>query len=232
VVKLVHRPHEADVPLLDQIKELQSPVRVLLGDGDDEPEVRLDHVVAGLLGDPLAAQDRARGGEKRGRRRAEPTLDLAPLPLEIEAPALQIAPRVAVARAGRVLARPRPSLVERAERLRRRDDAPREGADLDLAHLHPADRSAESDPGPRDLHECPAVGAAAILEPSGMSACPADLGQVLSDPADGLRDGTHPRLDGGILVIVGQEEPAGGAQVPGVQCAAQLGDALGHRLAP
>ena len=48
VLELVHRLHQADVPFLNEIKELQAAVRVLLGDRDHEAEVGLHHL---LLGD-------------------------------------------------------------------------------------------------------------------------------------------------------------------------------------
>src|SRR6266508_2638371 len=41
VLELVDRLHEADVPLLDEVEELQAAVRVLLRDRHDEPQVRL-----------------------------------------------------------------------------------------------------------------------------------------------------------------------------------------------
>src|SRR5688572_4888136 len=47
VLELVDRLHQADVALLDQVQELQSAVRVLLGDRDHETKVRLDHLLLG-----------------------------------------------------------------------------------------------------------------------------------------------------------------------------------------
>src|SRR5262245_49776989 len=47
VLELVHGLHEADIALLDQVEELQSAVGVLLGDRDDEAQVRLDHLLLG-----------------------------------------------------------------------------------------------------------------------------------------------------------------------------------------
>jgi hypothetical protein len=41
---------QADVPFLDQVEELQAAVRVLLGDRDDQAEVRDDELVLGLVG--------------------------------------------------------------------------------------------------------------------------------------------------------------------------------------
>src|SRR3990172_3670658 len=49
-LKLVHRFHEADIPFLDQVKELEPPVGVFLGDGDHEAQIRLDKFALGPLG--------------------------------------------------------------------------------------------------------------------------------------------------------------------------------------
>jgi hypothetical protein len=47
VLELVHRLHQADVALLDQVQELKPAVGVLLGDGDHQPEVGLDQLLLG-----------------------------------------------------------------------------------------------------------------------------------------------------------------------------------------
>ena len=47
-VELLHRLHQTDVALLDQVHEGQAPVHVVLGDGDDEPQIRTDHVLPRL----------------------------------------------------------------------------------------------------------------------------------------------------------------------------------------
>ena len=39
VFELVHRPHQARVPLLNQVQEAQTAVAIALGDGDDQPQV-------------------------------------------------------------------------------------------------------------------------------------------------------------------------------------------------
>ena len=57
VLELVDGLHEADVPLLDQVQELQAAVRVLLGDRDDEAQVGLDELGLGALGHALALAD-------------------------------------------------------------------------------------------------------------------------------------------------------------------------------
>src|SRR5438270_306858 len=67
VVELLRRAHEADRPLLDQVKERQALVAIALRDRDDEAQVRLDHlllraVVAAL--DPLRKLDFLRRGEQ------------------------------------------------------------------------------------------------------------------------------------------------------------------------
>ncbi len=47
VLELVHRLHQTDVALLDQVQELQPAVGVLLGDGDHQTQVGLDHLLLG-----------------------------------------------------------------------------------------------------------------------------------------------------------------------------------------
>jgi hypothetical protein len=47
VLELVHRLHQADVALLDEVEELQAAVGVLLRDGDHEAEVGLDELGLG-----------------------------------------------------------------------------------------------------------------------------------------------------------------------------------------
>src|SRR5471030_270088 len=48
VFELVHRFHQADVALLDQIEELQAAVGVFLGDRNDQAQVGLGHFALGL----------------------------------------------------------------------------------------------------------------------------------------------------------------------------------------
>src|SRR4051794_20606994 len=45
VVELLRRADEAERSLLDQVQERQALVAVVLGDRDDEPEIRLDHLL-------------------------------------------------------------------------------------------------------------------------------------------------------------------------------------------
>ena len=52
VVELLDGPHEAEVPLLDEVEEGEAPVAVALGDRDHEPEVGLDERLLGLLSPP------------------------------------------------------------------------------------------------------------------------------------------------------------------------------------
>src|SRR6266540_2018289 len=61
VLELVDRLHEADVPLLDEVEELQAAVRVLLRDRHDEPQIRLDELGLRPLGPVLALADRPVG---------------------------------------------------------------------------------------------------------------------------------------------------------------------------
>src|SRR6266446_6033857 len=48
VLELVDRLHQADIAFLDQVEELQAAVGVFLGDGDDEAQIRLHHLLLGL----------------------------------------------------------------------------------------------------------------------------------------------------------------------------------------
>src|SRR5215217_222220 len=54
VVELLRRANETERALLNEVEERQSLVSVVLGDGDDEPQVGLDHL---LLGVEVAALD-------------------------------------------------------------------------------------------------------------------------------------------------------------------------------
>ena len=49
VLVLVDGPHQAGVPLLDQVEEGEAAVAVLLGDRDDQPEVAAGELALGLL---------------------------------------------------------------------------------------------------------------------------------------------------------------------------------------
>src|SRR6185295_7555427 len=67
VVELLGRANEAQRALLDQVQERQALVAVVLRDRDDEPEVRLDHLllrveIAAL--DPASQIDFFLGGEE------------------------------------------------------------------------------------------------------------------------------------------------------------------------
>ena len=68
VVELLDRSNETERALLDEVEEGEAAPEVALGDRDDEPEVRLDHVllrihVAPL--DELRERDLLIGGEQR-----------------------------------------------------------------------------------------------------------------------------------------------------------------------
>src|SRR6202453_4464635 len=54
VVELLDRADEAQVAFLDQVKEHEPPADIPLGDGDHEPQVRLDQLLLGP--DPLAGE--------------------------------------------------------------------------------------------------------------------------------------------------------------------------------
>ena len=54
ILELVDGLHQADIAFLDQIKELQAAVGVLLGDRDHEAEVGFDHFLLGDRGFALA----------------------------------------------------------------------------------------------------------------------------------------------------------------------------------
>ena len=67
VVELLGGAHEPDRPLLNQIEERQALVAVALGDRDDQPQVRLDHLLLrAMLAalDALGELDLLRGGEQ------------------------------------------------------------------------------------------------------------------------------------------------------------------------
>src|SRR5678809_964777 len=42
VLKLIHGLHQANIAFLDQVKELKAPVRIFLGDTDNETKIRLN----------------------------------------------------------------------------------------------------------------------------------------------------------------------------------------------
>jgi hypothetical protein len=49
VLKLVHRLHEADVALLNQVQELQPAIGILFSNGNHEAQVGLGELMLGLL---------------------------------------------------------------------------------------------------------------------------------------------------------------------------------------
>src|SRR6185437_5540390 len=69
VLELVHRLHQADVALLNQVEELETAVGVFLCDGDHEAEVGLDQLALGALGVHVALDHLALGAlDVRDRR--------------------------------------------------------------------------------------------------------------------------------------------------------------------
>ena len=61
VFELIHRLHQADVAFLDEVKELQTAVGVLLGDGNHQAQVGLNELALGDLGVHIALDDFALG---------------------------------------------------------------------------------------------------------------------------------------------------------------------------
>src|ERR687893_3055106 len=67
-VELLGGPDEPEVALLDEVEEGYPAVAVLLGDGDDEPQVRLDEAVLAPLaaaGDAVGQADLVGVGKER-----------------------------------------------------------------------------------------------------------------------------------------------------------------------
>src|ERR687887_367426 len=67
MVELLRGAHEPDRPLLDQVEEREALVAVLLRDRDDEPQVRLDHLLLGAVVptlDPLRELDLLSGRQQ------------------------------------------------------------------------------------------------------------------------------------------------------------------------
>ena len=67
VVELLGRAHQAERSLLDQVEEREPLVAVVLGDRDDQAQVRLDHLLLGVevaALDPLGEVDLLLGGEQ------------------------------------------------------------------------------------------------------------------------------------------------------------------------
>src|SRR5204863_7855803 len=58
VVELLNGPHEAEVPLLDEVEERHVGTRVVASDGHDEAEIRLDEALTrGVVAGVLAARE-------------------------------------------------------------------------------------------------------------------------------------------------------------------------------
>src|SRR5581483_4471799 len=76
VLELVHGFHQADIALLDQVQELKAAVGVLLGNGYNQAQVRLDQLVLGGAGLRFAAHDIRVGSLELGCRRLDRLFDL------------------------------------------------------------------------------------------------------------------------------------------------------------
>ncbi len=70
ILELVHRLHQANIPFLDEIKELQAAVSVFLGDGDDEAQIGLHHFFLGDAGFAFAFLYHVHDATKLGERHA------------------------------------------------------------------------------------------------------------------------------------------------------------------
>src|SRR5215218_1749514 len=67
VIELLRRAYQTECALLDEVEERESLVPVVLGDGDDEPQVGLDHLLLGVevaALDPASEVDLFLGGEE------------------------------------------------------------------------------------------------------------------------------------------------------------------------
>src|SRR5918995_3353022 len=67
VVELLRRAYQTECALLDEVEERESLVPVVLRDGDDEPQVGLDHLLLGVevaALDPASEVDLLLGGEQ------------------------------------------------------------------------------------------------------------------------------------------------------------------------
>ena len=53
-IKLLHGPHQTEIPLLDKIREWETAIYIALGDRDGQPQICLDH--------PVPRRLAARGG--------------------------------------------------------------------------------------------------------------------------------------------------------------------------
>ena len=58
VLELVHSLHQPDVPFLDEVEELQAAVRIFLGDGNHQAQIRLDQFALGGVGLAFAGDNR------------------------------------------------------------------------------------------------------------------------------------------------------------------------------
>ena len=89
VVELLHRTHQTQVALLDQVEQWESPALIPLGHGHHQPEVALRHAPAGCLGagfDLLCQLNLVRSGQQPETAdlpevRAQRVIQVAPLVL-------------------------------------------------------------------------------------------------------------------------------------------------------
>ena len=76
VLELVHRLHQPDITLLDQVQKLQAAVGILLGDGNHQAQVGLDQLVLRRSGLSLAIDDGLERALQSDRRRLVLLLEL------------------------------------------------------------------------------------------------------------------------------------------------------------
>jgi hypothetical protein len=151
-------------PLLDQIQEVQPPVAVFLGDGDNQPKVRHDHGVPGVLGDSITRQEPPGHVQEGFQRVVEPVLDLDQLAPQVNKSALDLSDIAPVARPSQ----PSEALglgdAHSLGLLGGAQNDVREGADLLVAENQGADGAAHSDPRPGQPCQRPSVRAPAGLD--------------------------------------------------------------------
>src|SRR5262249_44165097 len=76
-VKLLHRAHQSDVPLLNQVKKMQPAIDVVFCDRDYQAKIGLDHLAFGLFDFGLSEDDGLLSSLYIDGSRGVPTLDLA-----------------------------------------------------------------------------------------------------------------------------------------------------------
>ena len=60
-LELVHRPHQPQIPFLDQVEQRHPTVAIALRDMNDEAQIGLHHLRFGVVQFPLGARPDPRG---------------------------------------------------------------------------------------------------------------------------------------------------------------------------